>query len=141
MQIADVYNDLCLDEGDWAHVEQAVADYTASGETRIAARYQSLLDEHNALVASSSEQIAILQERLRDVIVTHGWAVRDQTEAVYQAKLERSRVQAQIANRLATARLGSASATDQGLSDEDWVNQIDALTKAQHLFGQSREGF
>ncbi len=141
LQIADVYNDLGLDDGDYQHVEEAIADYTAMGDPRTAARYQALLDEHNALVDSCDEQLKILNERLSDTITTHGWAIRDQAEAVYQAKLERSRAQGAIASRIAAANLGLQAAQRDGLGGSAWVSQIDALETARRLFADSREGF
>ena len=141
MQIADVYHELGLDDGDYQHVEEAIAEYTALGEPRTAARYQALLDDHNALVSSCEEQLAILNQRLNDTITTHGWAVRDQTEAVFQAKLERSRAQSTIASKIAAANLGFQASQRDGLVAGNWSNQIDALEMAQKLFADSREGF
>lgn len=141
MQIADVYRELCLDEGDYGHVQQMINEYTASGETQYADLYQQRLDEHNALVDSSNEQISILNERLNDAIVTHGWALHDQTEAVYQAKLDRSRVEPSIANRIKLAKLGASAASAKGLSTDPWDRQLEALKNAQSEFARSRGGF
>ena len=141
MQIADVYRELCLDEGDYVHVQQMIDEYTASGETQYADLYQVRLDEHNALVDSSNEQITILSERLTDAIVTHGWALHDQTEAVYQAKLDRSRLEAPIANRIKLVKLGAANALAKGLSSDPWDRQLEALKNAQNEFARSRGGF
>ena len=141
LQIADVYNELGLDDGDYEHVKEAIADYTAMGDPRTAARYQALLDDHNALVDSCDEQLQILNERLKDTITTHGWAIRDQNEAVYQAKLERSRAQGTIASRIAAANLGLEASQRDGLDASAWANQIDALETARRLFADSREGF
>ncbi|MEY4349454.1 MAG: hypothetical protein RL719_751, partial [Actinomycetota bacterium] len=141
LQIADVYNELGLDDGDYEHVKEAIADYTAMGDPRTAARYQALLDDHNALVDSCDEQLKILNERLKDTITTHGWAIRDQNEAVYQAKLERSRAQGTIASRIAAANLGLEASLRDGLDASAWANQIDALETARRLFADSREGF
>ena len=141
LQIADVYNELGLDDGDYEHVKEAIADYTAMGDPRTAARYQALLDDHNALVDSCDEQLKILNERLKDTITTHGWAIRDQNEAVYQAKLERSRAQGRIESRIAAANLGLEASLRDGLDASAWTNQIDALQTAQRLFSDSREGF
>lgn len=141
LQIAEVYQELCLDEGDYGHVQQAIADYTASGDTDIAQMYQDRLDEHNALVDSSNEQLSLLRERLNDVISTHGWAIHDQEEAVYQAKLDRSRGERSIASRLRAAQLGFDGASFKGLDSYIWQQQIDALEKAKAEFSRSRQGF
>lgn len=141
LQIADVYNELGLDDGDYEHVADAIEEYNAMGNPRTAARYQKLLDEHNALVDSCDEQLKILNERLNDTITTHGWAIRDQTEAVYQAKLERSRAQGTIVSRIAAANLGLDASLRDGLDASAWSNQIDALETARRLFADSREGF
>ena len=141
LQIADVYNELGLDEGDYQHVAEAIEQYTAMGDPRTAARYQKLLDEHNALVDSCDEQLKILNERLNDTITTHGWAIRDQNEAVYQAKLERSRAQGTIASRIAAANLGLDASLRDGLDASAWSSQIEALETARRLFADSREGF
>ena len=141
MQIADVYRELCLDEGDYVHVQQMIDEYTASGETQYADLYQVRLDEHNALVDSSNEQLSILNDRLNDAIVTHGWALHDQTEAVYQAKLDRSRLEPSIANRIKLVKLGAANALAKGLSSDPWDRQLEALQNAQREFARSRGGF
>lgn len=141
LQIADVYNELGLDDGDYEHVADAIEEYNAMGDSRTAARYQKLLDEHNALVDSCDEQLKILNERLNDTITTHGWAIRDQTEAVYQAKLERSRAQGTIASRIAAANLGLDASLRDGLDASAWSSQIEALETARRLFADSREGF
>jgi hypothetical protein len=141
MQIADVYRELCLDEGDYGHVQQMIDAYTASGETQYADLYQVRLDEHNALVDSSNEQLSILNDRLNDAIVTHGWALHDQTEAVYQAKLDRSRLEPSIANRIKMVKLGAANALAKGLSSDPWDRQLEALQNAQKEFARSRGGF
>ena len=141
LQIADVYNELGLDDGDYEHVAEAINDYNAMGDPRTAARYQKLLDEHTALVDSCNEQLKILNDRLNDTIATHGWAIRDQNEAVYQAKLERSRAQGSISSRISAANLGLDASLRDGLDASAWSSQIDALETARKLFTDSREGF
>jgi hypothetical protein len=141
LQIADVYRELCLDEGDYGHVQQMIDEYTASGDLQYANLYQQRLDEHNALVDSSNEQLAILNDRLNDAIVTHGWALHDEQEAVYQAKLDRSRVESSLNNRIKLAKLGAAAARDKGLTTDPWDRQLRALQEAKSEFARSRGGF
>ena len=141
VQIADVYNELCLDEGDYQHVQDQIDFYTSAGDLADAQLYQDRLDAHTALVSASEEQLQLLKDRMRDFVNTAGWAPLDQTQAIYQAKLERSRLEAQIVSKMAAARDGLDNARANGLDASVWQKQIDSLRHAQSAFGQSRLGF
>ena len=140
LQMAQVWNKLCLDEGDYQHAEEQVNYYTSTGELSIANRYQALLNSHRALAKATDEQIALLQRRLgaigRSTISTFN--LQDQVD---QAQLDRAATEGEIDSLIDAAKTGYLAAQTQGLTTDWWQSQLNALLSAKQLLSDSRQAF
>ena len=140
LQMAEVWNKLCLDEGDYTHAQEQVDYYTSTGELDIANRYQVLLSTHLALVDSTNESIGLLQRRL-GAISRNSISTLNLQDQVDQAQLDRAAAQGESDSLIVAAKNGYINANNQGLDTSLWQNQLNALMSARQLFADSRQAF
>jgi hypothetical protein len=140
VQLADAFNKLCLDEGDYVHAQEQVDYYTATGELSIAKRYQALLDSHRRLETSVNEQVALLKRHLNG-ISRNSIMTLDLQNQVDQAQLDRAATEPILDTQIQAAQAGFDAAQRDGLTTEWWQQQIDALESAKQLFASSRQAF
>jgi hypothetical protein len=140
LQMAQVWNKLCLDEGDYVHAQEQVDYYTSTGELDIANRYQVLLSSHKALVEATNETIGLLQKRL-GAINRNSVSTLNLQDQVDQAQLDRAAAQGESDLLVVAAKNGYINANNQGLDTTLWQNQLNALLSARQLFADSRQAF
>jgi hypothetical protein len=140
LQMAQVWNKLCLDEGDYVHAQQQVDYYTSTGELDIANRYQVLLSSHKALVDATNETIGLLQKRL-GAINRNSVSTLNLQDQVDQAQLDRAAAQGESDLLVVAAKNGYTNANNQGLDTTLWQSQLNALLSARQLFADSRQAF
>jgi len=140
VQLADAFNKLCLDEGDYVHAQEQVDYYTSTGELSIAKRYQTLLDSHRRLETSVNEQVALLKRRLTGISRNSILTLELQNQ-VDQAQLDRAATEPILDTQIQAAQAGFDAAQSDGLTTEWWQQQIDALESAKQLFASSRQDF
>ena len=140
VQLADAFNKLCLDEGDYVHAQEQVDYYTSTGELSIAKRYQALLDSHRRLETSVNEQVVLLKRRLSN-ISRNSIMTLDLQNQVDQAQLDRAATEPILDTQIQVAQDGFESAKTQELPIDWWQQQISALESAKQLFASSRQAF
>jgi hypothetical protein len=140
LQMAQVWNKLCIDEGDYVHAQEQVDYYTSTGELEIANRYQVLLSSHKALVDATNETVGLLQKRL-GAISRNSVSTLNLQDQVDQAQLDRATAQGEIDLLIVAAKNGYLNANNQGLATTWWQSQLNALLSARQLFADSRQAF